>query len=97
MIAAVRDVFAGRQVLSPEIEARKQSAAVLHPDTLTDREREILWLVDQGESNKHIARRLNITPRTAEWHVGNIMTKLDAHSRTEAIRIARQQGIILDE
>ncbi len=98
LIAAVREVCAGKQVLSAEIEARKRDEDGFHPDALTDREIEILTLVSQGESNKRIARALAITPRTAEWHVGKGMAKLGARSRIEAIRLGRQQGMIaLDE
>jgi len=98
LIAAVRDVCAGKQVLSPEIEARKMDEDGSHPDALTDREIEILTLVSQGESNKEIARALGITSRTAEWHVGKVLAKLGARSRTEAIRLGRQQGMIaMDE
>ncbi|MGH2448635.1 MAG: response regulator [Chloroflexota bacterium] len=94
LIAAVRSVYSGRHVLSPEIEARERHAHAPNPDALTDREIEILTLVSRGESNKEIAQVLGITPRTAEWHVGNVMAKLGARSRTEAIRFGRQQGII---
>lgn len=98
LIAAVRDLCAGKQVLSPEIEARKMDEDGSHPDALTDREIEILTLVSQGESNKEIARALGITSRTAEWHVGKVLAKLGARSRTEAIRLGRQQGMIaMDE
>lgn len=98
LIAAVREVCAGKQVLSAEIEARKRDEDGFHPDALTDREIEILTLVSRGESNKLIARALGITPRTAEWHVGKVLAKLGARSRIEAIRLGRQQGMIaLDE
>ncbi|MDQ2743959.1 MAG: response regulator transcription factor, partial [Chloroflexota bacterium] len=94
LIAAVREVCAGKQVLSAEIETRKRDEDGFHPDALTDREIEILTLVSQGESNKEIARALGITSRTAEWHVGKVLAKLGARSRTEAIRLGRQQGMI---
>jgi len=94
LIAAVREVSAGKQVLSPEIEARKSNADGFQPDALTDREIEILTLVSKGESNKEIAQVLGITPRTAEWHLGKVMAKLGARSRTEAVRLGRQQGVI---
>jgi len=94
LIAAVREVCAGKQVLSPEIEARKRDEDGFHPAALTDREIEILTLVSKGESNKEIAQVLGITPRTAEWHLGKVMAKLGARSRTEAVRLGRQQGVI---
>ena len=94
LIAAVREVCAGKQVLSAEIEARKRDEDGFHPAALTDREIEILTLVSKGESNKEIAQVLGITPRTAEWHLGKVMAKLGARSRTEAVRLGRQQGVI---
>ncbi|MGH2442732.1 MAG: response regulator [Chloroflexota bacterium] len=94
LIAAVRRVSAGEQILSPEIEARRRSADTAHLGALTDREIEILVLVSEGASNKQIAQRVGVTTRTAEWHVGNVMAKLGARSRTEAIRLGQQQGII---
>lgn len=94
LIAAVRDVVAGKQVLSPEIESRRRNVGLPRSDLLSDREIEILTLVSRGESNKEIARALGINSRTAEWHVSNVLAKLAARSRTEAIRFAGQQGII---
>ncbi len=94
LIAAVRDVFAGKQVLSPEIAARRRNIGLPRSELLSDREIEILTLVSRGESNKEIAQALGINSRTAEWHVSNVLAKLGARSRTEAIRFADQQGII---
>lgn len=94
LIAAVRDVAAAKQVLSPEIESRRRSIGLPRFDLLSDREIEILTLVSRGESNKEIARALGINSRTAEWHVSNVLAKLGARSRTDAIRFAGQQGII---
>ena len=63
-------------------------------ETLSDREREVLGLVAQGASNKEIAGRLMIGTRTVETHVSNAMVKLGVHSRTEAINLAVQRGVI---
>jgi DNA-binding NarL/FixJ family response regulator len=64
---------------------------------LSDREREVLAFVAQGASNKDIANRLSIGVRTVETHVSNAMAKLGAQSRTEAINLAIQRGIIVWE
>jgi DNA-binding NarL/FixJ family response regulator len=53
-------------------------------DSLTEREREVLALIADGLSNKEIAQRLFVTVRTADFHVSNILRKLDAVSRVEA-------------
>lgn len=64
-------------------------------DELTGREREILQLVDQGMSNKQIARQLGIEVATAKNHVHNILRKLHVHRRIEASDWYRQGGFHL--
>ena len=61
---------------------------------LTLREEEVLRLVADGLRNKEIASRLGISERTATFHVGNVLSKLGADGRVEAIRIARQRNLI---
>ncbi|SDT02089.1 helix-turn-helix transcriptional regulator [Microlunatus soli] len=61
---------------------------------LTAREREVLGLVAEGLSNRDIGGRLVISTKTASVHVSNIMAKLAAESRTEAVAIARRTGLI---
>lgn len=98
LIAAVRAVYRGDQWVSPEIAihfaARTRGSVIPTTDTLTDREREVLELVGQGKSNKEIAQTLQIGTCTVESHVHNALAKLCAHSRTEALQRAVQQGII---
>lgn len=57
-------------------------------EVLTPREREVLQLLVEGLQNKMVARRLNISPRTAEVHRANIMRKLEASSFSHLIRMA---------
>jgi DNA-binding CsgD family transcriptional regulator/tetratricopeptide (TPR) repeat protein len=61
---------------------------------LTDREREVLALVAEGNSNGQIATTLFISPKTASVHVSNILAKLGAASRTEAATLAHRLGLI---
>ncbi len=61
---------------------------------LTLREEEVLKLMAEGLRNKEIAARLSITERTATFHVGNVLSKLGADGRVEAIHFARQRGLI---
>ena len=61
---------------------------------LTDREREVLCLVASGATNRAIAGRLFISPKTASVHVSRILTKLDATTRTEAAALAHASGLI---
>ena len=62
--------------------------------TLTPREREVLVLVSDGRSNAEIARALFISAKTVSVHVSNIMAKLGAASRTEAVAVARRDGLL---
>ena len=64
------------------------------PGGLTERELEVLRLVAEGLSNKEIAQRLQMTRRTVEFHVSNILKKLGVTSRVEAAMWAREQGVI---
>ena len=61
--------------------------------TLTPREREILTLVAAGRSNADIGTRLFISGKTVSVHVSNLMAKLGASSRTEAVALARRAGL----
>ncbi|MGE5131767.1 MAG: helix-turn-helix domain-containing protein [Gemmatimonadota bacterium] len=60
---------------------------------LTPREREVLGLLAEGCSNQEIARRLEITERTARTHVSNLLGKLRLESRTQAALLACQEGL----
>ncbi len=60
---------------------------------LTDREREILALIAQGENNAAIARRLYLSPKTVRNHVSNIFSKLQVADRTQAAIRARRAGL----
>lgn len=61
---------------------------------LSQREKAILECVARGDSTGEIGRRLFISPHTVKTHVKNIYRKLEAHSRHEAVRVARQRGLI---
>ncbi len=61
---------------------------------LTAREEEVLALVAEGRSNGEIARTLFISAKTVSVHVSNIMAKLGAGSRTEAVAVARREGLL---
>jgi LuxR family maltose regulon positive regulatory protein len=73
----------------------------LHPpfsnplEPLSERETEILRLIASGLSNQEVARRLVLAPSTIHWHMKNIYSKLDVHSRTQAVARAVELGIFL--
>jgi DNA-binding NarL/FixJ family response regulator len=59
---------------------------------LTAREREVLQLLARGLDNEAIARQLHLSAHTARTHVGNILRKLNVHSRADAARLALREG-----
>ena len=61
--------------------------------SLTERERAILLAVGRGESNRDIARRLHITERTVEFHVGNVLGKLGLPARAAAVAWVKDQAV----
>ena len=71
-------------------------AAQQNPAGLTARELEVLALLTQPLSNAAIARQLVLSPRTIDHHVSNILAKLGARNRTEAVAAARQLGVTKD-
>jgi DNA-binding NarL/FixJ family response regulator len=74
--------------------ARRMAAPQAGLTSLTAREREILTLVAQGQSNREIADTLVISERTARTHVSNVLTKLQLSSRTQAALLAIREGLI---
>ncbi|NUM48761.1 MAG: response regulator transcription factor [Anaerolineales bacterium] len=64
------------------------------PETLTERERDVLNLLAQGKTNKEIAGQLFITERTVKFHVSSILGKLGAGNRTEAVTMAAHLGLV---
>lgn len=62
---------------------------------LTERERQVLQLLARGLPNKRIALELSISEHTVKFHVSAIYTKLGAASRTEAVRLGLQQGLVV--
>jgi DNA-binding CsgD family transcriptional regulator len=83
--------------LVPAGEAAEATLLASAPEaegTLTPREAEVLALLAEGASNKVVARRLGISVHTAKFHVGQILDKLDATGRTDAVANAARLGVI---
>lgn len=84
---AIRLTAAGKMHLNPTV-ARLLAESVRQPqsahDSLTPREREVLSLIAEGNSNRQIAQTLVVSERTARTHVSNILSKLGLASRTQA-------------
>ena len=101
LVDAIREIAAGGTVLSPNVASKVIQNLAVSTGTsrrqtweLTVREIEILEMLYQGLRNADIAGRLAISPRTVEAHVGSIIAKLGAQSRTEAVRIGVEKKII---
>lgn len=82
---AVRRVHAGERVIDSELAA----AAWTETDPLTDRERQVLKLADEGVSGADISSRLNFSEGTVRNYRSEVISNLGAANRTETARIAR--------
>ncbi len=76
------------------IPARSQRGADRVTETLTRRETQVLRMLADGLGNKEIAGRLEISDHTAKFHVAQILAKLGAGSRTEAVTVGIRRGLI---
>jgi two-component system, NarL family, response regulator LiaR len=94
---AIRSVYAGNTIFSPEVT----QALVNQPTSLrltfydlTAREKEVLALMASGKSNAEISKLLTLSLSTTKFHVSNILSKLNAHSRGEAVSIAIKNHLV---
>jgi DNA-binding NarL/FixJ family response regulator len=98
LISAVRTAAAGEIMISSELLSRLLSRLHHRHETprseLTAREHEILQLIAQGLTNSAIAKELFISVNTVRNHVQSLLTKLEAHSKLEALSIAIRDGLI---
>jgi DNA-binding NarL/FixJ family response regulator/signal transduction histidine kinase len=93
LAAAVRAVGRGGTYLTPLI-AGKLATTLTQQERITRREREVLALLAQGLADKEIAVALGTSAKTAQFHVANLLDKLGAQNRTDAVRIAYARGLI---
>jgi signal transduction histidine kinase/DNA-binding NarL/FixJ family response regulator len=93
LAAAVRTVGSGGTYLTPLV-AGKVAATLTTQERLTRREREVLRLIGQGLADKEIAAELGTSAKTTQFHVANLLDKLGAQNRTDAVRIAYARGLI---
>ena len=76
---------------APDFDGNPQAQAALG---ISERELEVLKELAAGHSNKQIARNLDVSPNTVKTHVARLFEKLGASRRTEAIRRARELGLV---
>ena len=89
----VLDPALAREVISPTAPPAGTSQDDLY-GSLTDREKQVLKLVAEGNSNKEVAQVLGISVKTAMSHRERVMQKLDIHNRTDLIKFALRRGVI---
>jgi len=98
---AIRTVADDKTYLSPAISGvvvedyihRLTSTDITGPDILTDREKEVVQLMAEGNSTKEIALKLHISVKTVETHRRQVMNKLDIHNVAELTKYAIRKGI----
>lgn len=103
LINAIRAVSEGKAFFSPAISKMlvedymrqmRERAVEDSYELLTTREREVLQLLAEGQSNKEVATRLGLSTYTVETHRSNILQKLNLHSSAELILYAVRKGVI---
>jgi len=97
---AIRAAFAGKPTLAPEavqalIQVARSTSKGAEPGRdLTTREREVLALMVEGLNNPQIGERLSISVTTVRSHVSNVLSKLEASNRAEAITFALRNKLV---
>ncbi len=93
---AIKAAAEGRVYLAPEAAARlmREVRTPESPETLTERETEVLQLLARGKANKQIATSLYVTEKTVKAHVSSILAKLGVQSRTQAALYAVRAGLV---
>ena len=92
VLDAIRTISQGRKFVPPEVAIKL--AERVHSTQLTERELEVLTLIAQGNSNQGIANARFIVEGTVKAHVTNILNKLNAVDRTQAVTEALRRGIL---
>lgn len=101
LLEAIEGTYAGRHHIDPNV-AGKLMARVSHTalpeeaallDMLTERERDVLSLLAQGQNNSKIAKELSLTEGTVRNYVSIILAKLDVEDRTQAALLAQRAGL----
>jgi DNA-binding NarL/FixJ family response regulator len=92
LLGVIRSVHAGKRHIPPEVAARL--AEHMGDDDLTTRELEVLRLIRDGYRNKQIADQLAISENTVNFHIKNLMEKLQANDRTHAVTIGLRRGLL---
>jgi DNA-binding NarL/FixJ family response regulator len=101
LVTAIRSALAGQTYVAPALAAELarpagQAAGRARPaGSMTPRQREILQLLADGYAVKEIARRLDISPRTVEFHKRQMMESVGVHSTAQLINWAVKEGLVV--
>jgi DNA-binding NarL/FixJ family response regulator len=93
IIHTIEAISSGLMVFDGDLVTR-EAGTIAPAESLTPRESEVLALLAEGLGNKEIAHRLNISEHTIKFHIGSILAKLGASSRTEAVSLGLRGGLI---
>lgn len=96
LVRAVREVSAGRAWLRPQAQRQMLDWICRRPsriDILTNRERSVLALLAEGQSNKEMARNLALSEGTINGYVSQVLEKLTVADRTQAALLAHHEGL----
>ncbi|HYQ73855.1 response regulator transcription factor [Cellulomonas sp.] len=94
LVRAVRAAAAGRVTLGPAVQERLLGRVRSPQLALTSRELDVLRLVAAGRSNDEIARELYVSRATVKTHLAHLYDKLGVTSRTRAVAVARERGVL---
>ena len=92
LVDVIRRVHAGHRHVPPDVASRL--AEHVGEESLTTREIDVLRLIQEGLRNKAIAAKLSISEATVNFHIKNIVSKLNANDRTHAVMIAVRRGLV---
>jgi DNA-binding NarL/FixJ family response regulator len=99
LAAAVRAAVSGNRVMAPELLGNLLESVALEPDRpaavrLTEREQQVLSLIAAGHATREVAEQLCYSERTVKNVLHDVVTKLNARSRSQAVAFAVREGLI---
>jgi len=95
LVGAIKTVHEGGSLLQPAIATRLiERISSEEASGLSKRELEVLSVIASGAQNKEISNQLFLSINTVKFHVANVFRKLGVQNRTEAVRIARERGLL---
>jgi DNA-binding NarL/FixJ family response regulator len=96
LLSAIRSVSVGRRYLGPStLDGQKLPPARRSPNSLSDREREVMRLIAEGYRTREMAKQLSLSHKTIEKHRSNLMRKLGLRSATAVAAYAITHGYVV--